>query len=136
MASFNLNSETHKTVSSISKLYSYLSDFKNFKSILPEDKVVDFQADGDSCTFTIKGVTKLSVRIAEKNENKRIKFETEGLAKFNFILYAHFIGEPEAKGECRVDMEGDMNPFILQMAKKPLEQLINTMSEKMAQLKL
>jgi len=134
MASFSLKSETHPTQSEIGKLYAYISDFKNFRSILPEDKVVDFVSEGDSCSFTIKGVTKLSVRIAEKTENKRIKFQTEGLAKFNFVLYANFEGEVNSAGKCSVDMEGDLNPFILQMAKKPLEQLVNTMSEKLSQL--
>jgi len=63
-----------------------------------------------------------------------ILFSSDGLAKFNFSLNVQFIGQPDAAGECKIDLLGDLNPFIKAMAEKPLTGLVNTMSLKLAQL--
>ncbi len=136
MAAFSIKSESLSTSSAIKDLYNYLIDFNNFKNILPEDKVENFECSGDTCSFNIKGVTALTVRISEKIPNTSIKYQTEGLAKFNFILEAKFEGDAESLGKCNVQLHGDMNPFIKVMAEKPLTQLVNTMSVKLSQLKL
>ncbi len=136
MASFTISSEIHPTQSPLQDLFNYLGDFKNFKDILPEDKVEGFEYSGEKAAFTIKGITRLEIRIIKKEPFSSITFQTEGLARFNFILEAKFIGEASQKGQCAVEMRGDMNPFILSMAEKPLAQLVNTMSFKLSKLTL
>lgn len=136
MAEFSIKSETHPTQSLTKALYNYLVDFSNFKNILPEDKVENFEYSGDKCSFNIKGITALTVRIIEKTPHSLIKFQTEGLAKFNFILEAKFDGDAESTGKCTVNLHGDMNPFIKAMAEKPLTALVNTMATKLSQLKV
>jgi hypothetical protein len=132
MAIFNITSDSLQTTSPHTDLYNYLVDFNNFKAILPEDKVENFIASADSCSFTIKGVTSLTVKRIEAIPHSKIVFESEGLAKFNFKLRVNFM----KNGSCNVDLEGDMNPFIKAMAEKPLTQLVNTMAVKLSQLKV
>ncbi len=136
MAAFTIVSETNKTISTLKNLYEFLGDFKNFKLVLPDDKVTNFQYDGDLCSFEIKGITPMKIKLQEKHAYDFILFITEGLAKFDFTLKAHFIGDPEQPGECRIDLGGDLNPFIKSMAEKSLLGLINTMSLKLSQLNL
>ena len=136
MAAFTIVSESNKTQSSVKNLFGFLSDFKNFASILPEDKVENFQFAGDQCSFNIKGITPMTIKLVEKKPFKFILFSSEGLAKFNFSLKVHFTGEADAPGECKVDLMGDLNPFIKAMAEKPLAGLVNTMSLKLSQLTL
>jgi hypothetical protein len=136
VAAFTINSEAHNTQSTVSSLYAFLSDFKNFGSILPEDKVENFQYSGDECSFNIKGITPMKIRLQEKKENEYLLFSSEGLARFNFQLKASFDGAPDSTGVCRVDLSGDLNPFIKTMAEKPLTGLVNTMSLKLSQLVL
>lgn len=136
MAAFTIVSETYRTVSALKSLFEFLGDFKNFGNILPEDKVTDFNFSGDECSFNIKGITKMSIRLTEKKEFEYILFKSEGLAKFNFFLKAIFLGSPESSGECRIELSGDMNPFIKSMAEKPLTELVNSMSVKLSQLDL
>ncbi|HRH12267.1 MAG TPA: hypothetical protein PLU73_12165 [Bacteroidia bacterium] len=135
MAAFTLNSETNKTGSTLKSLFLFLSDFKNFASILPNDKVEGFTYSEDQCSFTIKGITPMTVKLEEKIPFQSILFTSQGLGKFNFTLKAFFIGDQDAKGECRIEMGGDLNPVILGMAKNSLQQLINTMSQKLAALR-
>lgn len=136
MAAFTLNSDTHSTKSRIRDLFLFLSDFKNFEAILPEDKVEDFNYGGDRCSFTIKGMTAMSIVRKEKIPHSKLVFNSEGLAKFNFELTVWFNGAAEQQGQCRVDLLADMNPIIKMMAEKPLLQLINTMSRKLSELEL
>ncbi len=136
MAAFTILSEENKTLSSIEKLYNFLSDFKNFGSILPEDKVEDFKYTAEQCSFTIKGITPMIIKIVEKKENELIYFSSEGLAKFNFGLKAQFTGLPENAGTCKIDLNGDLNPLIKSMAEKSLQNLVNTMSKKLSELVL
>ena len=103
---------------------------------MPQDKVHNFTYTPDSCSFDIKGITPMKIKLVEKNPYKLIVFSSEGLSKFDFKLDVHFIGNAEETGQCRVDLQGDLNPFILKMAEKSLASLANTMSSKLSQLQL
>jgi hypothetical protein len=136
LAEFTIISGTQNTKSTIKELYDFLSDFKNFASILPEDKVENFQHSGDSCSFTIRGITALTIKLISKTPYSSIKFQSEGLAKFNFILEAKFSGEESKPGQCSIELFADMNPFIKVMAEKPLKGLVETMALKLSQLEV
>lgn len=132
MAHFSILSETHSTQSKTEGLYDFMGDFNNFKHLLPEDKIENFECTSDQCSFCIKGLMPLTIKIKEKTPKTKITFETLGLAKFVFTLHIHLL--PEQK--TNVELEGDMNPFIKVMAEKPLTDLVNTMASKLAKLEI
>ncbi len=136
MAEFTITSETRSTKSTLKSIFNYLIDFKNFSKILPEDKVENFEYDETGCSFSIKGVTPLKIRIIEKAPFQKIVYRSEGLAKFDFVLTASLAGDPDSIGTCTVDLKGDLNPFIKTLAEKPLSQLVNTMSAKLSELEI
>ncbi len=136
MAAFTIISDTHTTQSKLKSLFEFLSDFKNFQSILPEDKVDEFKHTENECSFNIRGITAMTIKKVESIPYQSILFSSQGLAKFNFSLTAFFIGEASQKGECKIELSGDLNPFIKAVAEKPLTSLTNTMSQKLAQLHL
>ena len=136
MAAFTIISEINSTQSSLKSLFEFLSDFKNFQSILPEDKVENFKFTETECSFNIKGITPMTIKKIEAIPFEFILFSSEGLAKFNFSLKAFFIGEPAQKGQCKIELMGDLNPFIKAMAEKSLINLTNTMSLKLSHLNL
>ena len=136
MSAFSIHSEINSTQSNLISLFLFISDFKNFNSILPEDRIEDFKCSEDQCSFNIKGITSMKIKIIEKHAHDYILFASEGLANFNFNLKVFFIGEANQNGECKIELYGDLNPFIKSMAEKPLIQLVNTMSLKLSQLKL
>lgn len=136
MAEFTIISNIEPTKATVKQLYDFLTDFKNFKSILPEDKVENFEYTADSCSFTIRGITALTIKQISKTPYSSVKFQSEGLAKFNFILEAKFIGDADKTGQCCVELFADMNPFIKTMAEKPLAALVNTMALKLSQLEI
>ena len=136
MAEFTIISEVQQTKATVKELFDFLTDFKNFKSILPEDKVENFEYTADGCSFNIRGITALSIKLISKTPYTSVKFQSEGLAKFNFILEAKFSGSPGNKGQCSIELFADMNPFIKTMAEKPLTGLVNVMAVKLSELEI
>lgn len=132
MAYFSLLSETHPTQSATDNLFDYMGDFNNFKHLLPNDKIENFECTTEQCSFGIKGMAPLTIKIKERAPKSRITFETLGLAKFIFTLHIHLL----AGQKTNVQLEGDMNPFIKVMAEKPLNDLINTMATKLSKLEV
>lgn len=78
----------------------------------------------------------MRIRLVEKKENEFLFFSSEGLARFNFSLKVIFTGMSSDKGLCKIELGGDLNPFIKTMAEKPLGTLVNTMSLRLSQLEL
>ena len=136
MAVFTIKSEEHITRSNLKDLFYFLADFKNFAAILPQDKVQNFVYSENECSFHIKGITPMTVRLKEKIPYSTILFTSDGLGKFNFKLKAEFIGASDEVGSCRVELEGELNPIIKNMVEKPLSALVNTMSQRLSELNL
>lgn len=134
MAAFSILSNSNNTQSNIKSLFDFLSDFKNFVSVLPEDKIENFQYSQNECSFNIKGITPITIKITEKKPYEYIVYSSEGIAQFNFQLKAQFVGNADEKGQCQIQISGDLNPFIKTMAEKPLTNLVNAMSVKLSQL--
>jgi hypothetical protein len=74
MAHFSLLSETHTTKSSTDSLFDFMGDFNNFKHLLPEDKIDNFECTTEQCSFNIKGLTSLTIKIKEKHPKSKITF--------------------------------------------------------------
>jgi hypothetical protein len=130
LAHFSILSETHSVQSTTDSLFDYMGNFNNFKHLLPEDKITNFECSAEQCSFGIKGLMPLTIKIKERLPKSRITFETSGLAKFIFTLHIHLLENQKTN----VELEGDMNPFIKAMAEKPLRELVNTMATKLAAL--
>jgi hypothetical protein len=130
VAHFSILSETQATQSQTDNLFDFMGDFNNFKHLLPEDKIENFECTTEQCSFGIKGLMPLTIKIKERLPKSRITFETTGIAKFVFTLHIHLLADQKTN----VELEGDMNPFIKAMAEKPLRDLVNTMASKLAGL--
>ena len=130
MAHFSIASVTQVTQSPTDNLFDFMGNFNNFKHLLPEDKIENFECTDEQCSFGIRGLMPLTIKIKERLPKSRLTFETTGLAKFVFTLHIHLLADQKTN----VELEGDMNPFIKAMAEKPLRDLVNTMATKLAAL--
>ncbi len=132
MAYFNIVSDTHTAQSVNDSLFDLMGNFESFKHLLPQDKIENFECTDTQCSFGIKGMMPLTIKIKDSLPKTKITYETLGLAKFVFTLHINLL---EAN-TVNVNIEGDMNPFIKVMAEKPLQDLVNTMASKLSALKI
>ncbi len=124
-----------ETRSDTRKLFEFLTDFKNFGSILPPDKADNFTYNGETCSFTIKGITPITILLRKKIPYSEIYYVSDGLGRFNFNLRVFFLNDGE-KQACKIEMGGSLNPYILKLAKQPLEDLVNSMTRRLSELEI
>ena len=112
------------------KAYDFIGNFDNFSHLLP-GAVQNWQSDGESCTFVIKGLPTLGLRITGKTPYSQISMIGEGKLPFGFTFDA-FIEETSMQ-QCKshLTIDADMNPFIATMAEKPLQNFIDMLINKL-----
>jgi len=115
-------------------VFEFLSDFNNFRDLMP-DQVTDWRSDTDSCTFTIQGMTTLTLKYARKESYHTIEIAPEGKTPISFNLLVKLFESEDEKDKTTgiVEIDADLNPMMAMIARKPLENLVNVMAEKLNQ---
>ncbi len=110
------------------KVANYLSDMQNFRQIMPE-QIEDWYADEMSCSFFIKNLGKLGMTKGELVGMQQFEFPSSGGSKVNFVLYFHFQNIGNEISEGFFELKADMNPLIEMMARRPLTNFVNILTE-------
>ena len=115
-------------------VYEYLADFTHF-SMVANDKIENFKATQDRCSFTIKGMTDMGLKIISRlpNESITISNDTDvpSSMPLNFLIIFEFERVEPYVTKVIVKMELDANPMIARMVKKPLEKFVNSLADGM-----
>ena len=114
------------------EVFDFLNDFTNFEKLMPE-QVVNFETDGDTCKFDIKGMASLGMKYEQKNKPSSIRMKREGKAPFDFILDC-LITEKEGKSGLQLVFDADLNPMLKMMAVKPLTNFLNLLVGKFEEI--
>jgi hypothetical protein len=114
-----------------SEVFSFLGDFNNYQSMMPE-QVTDWKSTADECSFTIKGMASLGMKIISKTPETEIKIIKNGKAPFDFVLFCMI--EPSGNNTnssfLQLIFDADLNPFLKMMAEKPLQNFLNLLVNK------
>lgn len=109
--------------------YQFLSDFNNFKIMMP-DQVTDWKSTVDECSFTIKGMASLGMKISEKIPASEIKIIRNGKAPFDFMLTCCIEPSGANSSSLKLLFDADLNPMLKLMAEKPLQNFLNMLVHK------
>lgn len=117
---------------SIEKIYNFLSDFNNFKNLMPE-QVQDWKSTEDSCSFEISGMGHLALKMTEKVPFTKIKIVPEAGTKipFTFELICLLTKIQENETESEFVFEHEMPVMISLMAARPLQNLVDIFGKKL-----
>lgn len=115
-------------------VYEYLADFTHF-SMVANDKIENFKATQDRCSFTIKGMTDMGLKIISRLSNESITISNDtdvpSSMPLNFLIIFEFERVEPYVTKVIVKMELDANPMIAMMVKKPLEKFVNSLADGM-----
>ncbi|MBO5844062.1 MAG: hypothetical protein J6Q96_04265 [Bacteroidales bacterium] len=115
-------------------VYEYLADFTHF-SMVANDKIENFKATQDRCSFTIKGMTDMGLKIISRMPNESITISNDtdvpSSMPLNFLIIFEFERVEPYVTKVIVKMELDANPMIAMMVKKPLEKFVNSLADGM-----
>lgn len=127
------NSKIGKINKSDELIYNFLTDFNNLKSVIPQDKVKDFEATEDTCKFKIDGVGQAGLKIIEKETNKLIKISSDGKSPFSFLFWIQLkpIENTEKETAIRLTIDANLNPMMKMMVGKHLQKGIDAMVDQL-----
>ncbi|MBN2484841.1 MAG: SRPBCC family protein [Bacteroidales bacterium] len=115
-------------------VYNFFSDFDNFKSLIPADKVKNFSSQGDSCSFSIDMIGDTGLKIIEKEPYKLIKLSSPGQSKFEFKLWIQLKDLGDETTAVKLTLETFLNPMLEIMAKKPLQNFVDTLADQLGRI--
>lgn len=116
---------------SITKLFAFLTDTRNFILLLPQDKISDWKADETSCSFRVQNAATISLLQKELNPFSTILMESGEKSPFPFHLTLTLKKSGEENTLVQLEFNGEVNAFLKMMVKKPLTNLFNHMAEKL-----
>jgi len=113
------------------KVYSFISDFSNFSNLIPGDKISDWQADAEKCSFSIAGIGRAGLKYVEKEPFKLIKIKSDEGTPLNLTMWIQLksIGENDTK--VKVTLEPEVNSVMMMMIKSPLEKFLERLVTEM-----
>ena len=129
-----IESEKQDCDNSAENIFNYLSDFNNFKSLMPP-QVTDWNSTSDECSFVIKGMATIGMKIQNKVPHSKIEIVSHGKNPFNFALHVHLSETAPGKTTGQLVFEAELNPMLRMMVEKPLTNFFNMLAAKMKDIK-
>ena len=115
------------------ELFHFLSDIKNFETLMPENTSMFEILSENKFAFALKGMPEITLELKEKNEFDRIILGS-GSSKLSFMLTANIRAIEADKSEVCLVFEGDFNAMMGMMIKGPITSFIGTLTENMGKL--
>lgn len=129
-----LESKIGKVNSSDEKIYNFLTDFNNFKELVPEDKIKDWESTEDSCSFTVDMVGKTGFKIVEKEPFKLVKLTNLEDTQYNFFFWIQLKPVSENETAVKLTMDVELNAMMAMMAKKPIQNFLDTLVDQVKKM--
>lgn len=111
-------------------IFNFLNDFTNFEHLMPE-QINNWKADKDSCSFEINNMATIELRIAERVPAQMLKMVSEGKSPFPIQLVSNLQNKGGELCAFHFEITAEANPMISMMVKKPLQNLVNIMGERL-----
>ena len=115
------------------QLFDFLSDFNNIGKLMPP-QVEGWFTDGNTASFTIKGMATLGMAYESKTPNSEIVINKEGKAPFDFKLICTIQELSLTSAQLQLMFDADLNPMLKMMAEKPLTNFLNLLVHRYAEI--
>jgi len=120
-----INSSIARVDHSIEQLFSKLSRVETYEDLMPKDAAFT-KIDPSRFRFKLGGMPEIELIISDKKTNESIVL-TSSSDKISFSLRAHLTKIAETQSNLQLHFEGDFNPMISMMVKKPLTQFMESL---------
>lgn len=115
---------------STEQVFNFLNDFNNIEKLLPTDKISDWQATADDCSFKIQNAAVIPLVKESTVPTSKINIKSGDNAPFPFTLEV-FINEQDGGTTGYLLFNGEINMFLKMMVVKPLTHLFDHMADQL-----
>ncbi|MEW4924920.1 SRPBCC family protein [Algibacter sp. 2305UL17-15] len=122
----NLESPKVSVSKTPEEVFNFISDVKNFESLMPEN-ISKFEVLGDDkFLFALKGMPEIILKKKAVRPPNKIEFGAAG-GKIDFSLVAHILEGADTDSDVKLEFSGDFNPMMSMMIKGPISKFIETL---------
>jgi carbon monoxide dehydrogenase subunit G len=115
------------------KIFNFVRNFNNFSHLMP-DQVENLKVTENECSFTIKGMPSINLKIAEKIPYSLVSMTSENeKASFKLNCLLENIDENNCYVQFKFDSE--LNSMVKMMIQKPLTNFLNTLAQNIKNIK-
>ncbi|RIV47148.1 SRPBCC family protein [Flagellimonas pelagia] len=119
-----------KVAKSDKEVFEFLTDIKNFETLMPEN-IDKFEVlDENTFKFALKGMPEIILRLKEQNPNDKVVLGAAS-DKLPFTLTADIIALGDNESEVGLSFEGQFNAMMAMMIKSPITNFMETLSTNM-----
>lgn len=126
----NLESPKVTIDKSAEETFNFLSDVKNFETLMPENISKFELLENDKFLFALKGMPEIILKKKEAVPNSKIVLGAAG-GKLDFSLTGHITELEANKSEVTLTFEGEFNAMMAMMIKGPINKFIETLATNM-----
>ena len=110
-------------------VFDFLSDFNNFESFIPHDKISDWSCTGDSCNFKVNGIGNISLKIIDKEFPKTIKYGSDSDTAIDFFFWVQLKEINEKDTRVKLTLKAELNPMMKMVASDPINRFLNILAD-------
>ena len=126
----NLESPKVSINKSAQNTFDFLSDVKNFETLMPEN-ISKFEViDEDKFLFALKGMPEIILKKKKMEAPNKIVLGAAG-GKIDFSLIANITETGENNSEVQLNFDGEFNAMMAMMIKGPISKFIETLATNM-----
>jgi carbon monoxide dehydrogenase subunit G len=112
-------------------VYRLLSDFRNFNSVVPADKIKNWQATEDECHFSVDMLGDTGLKIVEKDPYTLIKISGIDDNKYGFFFWIQLKEVAPMDTRVKLTIKISVNPMIKMMISKPIQKFLDTLIDQL-----
>jgi len=127
-----IESKIGKSTHSDQQIYNFISDFNNFKDLLPEGKVSGWESSEDQCSFNVDPLGRTGLQIIDKSPYSLVKIASvPEFSSYQFSIWIQLKKIAENDTRIKITVEPHVNKMLLPMIKGPLKLFVNGLIDKM-----
>ena len=127
-----IESKIGKSVVSDQKIYNFISNFHNFKELLPQDRVSGWESSEEKCSFQVDPLGRTGLMIVGKEPYKLVKMSSDPeFSKYQFTIWIQLKKVSQDDTRIKITIEPLVNKMMLPMVRLPLKKLADGLIDKM-----
>ena len=127
-----IESRIGKSAVSDQKIYNFISNFHNFKELLPQDRVSGWESSEEKCSFQVDPLGRTGLMIVGKEPYKLVKMSSDPeFSKYQFTIWIQLKKVSLDDTRIKITIEPLVNKIMLPMVRLPLKKLADGLIDKM-----
>jgi carbon monoxide dehydrogenase subunit G len=113
-------------------IFKFVTDIRNFERFIPGDKVKNWHATKELCSFEVPYAGKTGFNIAQKIPYSEVDYCGKGMnTDFTFKIW--ILKDIDNKSIVKIIIGAEINPVLKMMVSKPLEEFLEKLISEMEQ---